>query len=372
MSEYSEALRVLGFPKGAQPTEKELKRCMERDALKVLQKPRMSAAYTVLMQYTSSRKSKQAAPPANNWMVPVPLLREQPETPPTKKRRTGSPDPESPEKVQTHPAARIFKCLDEELSRLGQKRWVGDIDWSEGSPQVSANDVIGARYPGSAPLEKLRNVAEAGAGQQLTMELLKQVLAMSSGLLSARWVWIEGVPDLLISQNKEILASASARSARFGEEIALFQTRGNFPSYALPPTPNEELNVVCLDLTALFGAADKFLAECRLLRRPAMPLAEVRQAVQNRTDRVLNQQLLMQLAALSDGLLDFRWARPKFQAPAQLDVAQLGLANASQLLDHRQLEERLATFRAAASSAVANGSLPCKEMPPEPIAKVQF
>jgi len=367
MSEYSEALRVLGFPKGAQPTEEELKRCMERDALKFLQKPRMSAAYTVLMQYTSPRNPKNAPPPANNWIVPIPLQRE-PETPPIKQRRTGSPDPDTP----MHPAARIFKCLDEELSRLGQKRWVGDVDWNEGSRQVSANDVTGARYAGSAPLEKLRKSVEAGAGQQLTLELLKQVLAIANGLLSARWIWIAGVPDVLISQNKESLASASARHARFGEELALFLGRSNFPSYALPPTPIEELDVICLDLTALFGAADKFLAECRLLRRAAMPLAKVRQAVQNRTDRVLNHQLLMQLAALSDGLLDFHWARPKFQASPQLDVAQLGLANTSHLLDHKQLEERLATFQAAASRAAANGSLPCKEMPPEPIGKVQI
>jgi hypothetical protein len=271
-----------------------------------------------------------------------------------------------------HPTARIFKCLDEELSQLGQKRWVGDVDWNEGSPQGSANDVTGARYSGTAPLEKLREGVETGIGQQLTPELLKQVLAIGSGLLSARWVWIAGAPDVLISQNKEILASASARHARFAEELKLCLARGNFPSYALAPTPIEELDVICLDLAALFGAADKFLEECRLLRRPAMPLAEVREAVQNRTDRVLSQQLLMHLAALSDSLLDFRWARPKFQAPAQLCVAQLGLANTSQPLDHKQFEERLATFRAAASSAVANGSLPCKDMPPEPTGKVQF
>jgi len=374
MSEYSEALRVLGFPAGAQPTEEELKRCMERDALKVLQKPRMSAAYTVLMYYTSPRKPKRAPPPENNWMVPVPLQRE-PETPPTKRRRTDSPDPETPEKVHTHPVARLFQCLDEQLSRLGQKRWAGDVDWTEGSPQVSANDVTGARYSGSAPLEKLRKSVEAGAGQQFTLELLKQVLAIANGLLSARWIWIEGKPDVLISQNKEILAGASARRGRFGEELVLFLGCTNFPSYALPPRPTQELHVICMDLTALFAAADKFLAECRLLRRPAMPLAEVRQAAQNRTGRVLSHQLLMNLAALSEGLLDFRWARPKFQAPAQLDVAQQGLVSSSQLLDHRQLEERLAAFliafRAAASSAAANGgSLPCKEMPPEPTDNV--
>merc|ERR1719195_455064 len=198
MSEYSRALRTLGFAEGMRPTQEELKRCMERDALKVLQKPQMSSAYSVLMQYTSTRKPNKAAPPASNWVERIPLQREQPETPPTKRARTGSPEPPSPEKVQQHPLARIFQSLDEQLSALGQKRWAGDMDWNQSSPQAGGADVTGAGYAGSRPLEKLRSCIETRIGEQLTLELLSQVLGLADGLLSAYWVWKAEAPDVLI------------------------------------------------------------------------------------------------------------------------------------------------------------------------------
>jgi len=372
MSEYSRALRTLGFPEGVQPTQEELKRCMERDALKILQKPRMSTAYSVLVQYTSSRTPKKAAPPANNWLEQIPLQREQPETPPMKRHRTGSPEPSSPEKVQQHPLVWIFESLDEQLSTLGQTRWAGDMDWNQTSPQAGGDDVTGACYVGNAPLEKLRSCIETRIGEQLTLELLSRVLGLADGLLSAHWMWIAEAPDVLILQNKEVVARAPDRRARFGKELALSLARGKTFRYALSPAPVVELDVVCLDLVALFGAADKFLASCRLLRRPAMPLGEVRKAVHTRTGRVLSQQLLTQLVALSSGVLDFHWARPKFQAPAQLEVAQCGLVNNTQPPGREQLAERLATFQEAIAAAAASGSLPSKEMPSEPTGKVQL
>jgi len=317
-------------------------------------------------------KPKKAALPANNWLEQIPLQREQPETPPVKRRRTGSPEPPSPEKMQPHPLARIFESLDEQLSTLGQTRWVGDMDWNQSSPQAGGDDVTGACYAGSAPLEKLRSGIETCMGEQLTLEALSQVLGLADGLLRAHWVWIAEAPDVLILQNKEVVARAPDRRARFGKELALSLARGKMFRYALSPTPAVELDVICLDLAALFGAADKFLASCRLLRRPAMPLGEVRQAVYTRTGRVLSQQLLMQLVALSSGLLDFRWAKPKFQAPAQLEVVQCGSASNTRPPGREQLAERLTTFQAAMALAAASGSLPSKEIPPEPTRKVQL
>lgn len=349
MSKYIEALRLLGFPADAQPEEEELQRRMDRDALKILSKPKLSAAYTVLMR-SAPKKLKE------------------PETPRLKRRR--SPEPVNPYKLQQHPIARVFKCFEEELSRLGEKRWAGDVEWA-GNVEASSEDVTGALYAGSAPLEELQTNVEAGVGQRLTMDLLSKVLAVAGNLLSAGWIWIEEGPQMLISQNKAILASASARRARFGERLALCLARGgSFPSYALPPKPANELEITCLDLAALFGAGDKFLAECRSLRRPAMPLAEVRQAIQTRTRKVVTEQLLMQLAALSKGLLAFRWARPKLQEPAQLEVTQHGLPSTSQPLGRDHLAARLAVFKAAMASAAASGSLPCKEMPPQPTGKI--
>lgn len=349
MSKYIEALRILGFPTDAQPTEEELQRRMDRAALKDLSNPKISSAYTLLTQH-------------------APKKLKEPETPRPKRRR--SPEPESPDKVQQHPIARIFKCFEEELSRLGAKRWAGDVEWAADTEPIS-EDATGALYAGSAPLEELRASVEAGAGQRLSSDLLSRVLAVAGSFLSAGWMWIEGGPQMIISQNKEILASASARRVRFGEQLALCLARGgSFPGFVLPPKPANELEMTCLDLAALFAAGDKFLGECRLLRRPAMPLAEVQQAMQTRTSKMVTEQLLMQLAAISDGLLAFRWARRKLQEPAQLEVTQHGLPSTSQTLGRDQLAERLSVFRAAAASAAKSGSLPCKEMPPRPTGKI--
>eukprot|EP00931_Biecheleriopsis_adriatica_P021779 TRINITY_DN14149_c0_g3_i1.p1 TRINITY_DN14149_c0_g3~~TRINITY_DN14149_c0_g3_i1.p1 ORF type:complete len:352 (+),score=60.77 TRINITY_DN14149_c0_g3_i1:66-1121(+) len=342
------ALRVLGLPTDAQPTEEELQRRMDRDALKILSKPKMSEAYTVLMKS-------------------MPKKMPEPETP--RPKRKHSPEPESPAKVQQHPIARIFKSMEDELSRLGQKRWAGDVEWA-GDTETSSDDVTGALYAGSETLEELRKNVESTAREPLTPELLSRVLAVAGNLLSANWTWLEGVPHMLISQNKEILASSSARLLQFLEQLALCLARRSFPSYVLPPRPADELETRCLDLVSLFGAGDKFLAECRLLRRPAMPLAEVRQAMQTRTSKVVTEQLLLQLAALSEDLLAFRWARPKPQGPAHLEVMQQGLTSTSQPVGREQLAKRLARFQATMASAAASGTLPCKEMPPQPTGKV--
>merc|ERR1711871_775414 len=149
-------------------------------------------------------------------------------------------------------------------------------------------------------------------------------------MISGRWAWVseKGFADILLRQHKEDMPTeAAARKERFIAAYASSIEKGAEPACGLPPRPEKEVDVVCLDLSELFTSLDQLLAEHALLRRSALLFEKAQPIVLSRTGRELDLRGLMHIAAIAHGMLEIRWVQPGFEqlAGAKLEIRALGV-----------------------------------------------
>lgn len=370
---YETALRVLGRKPGVALTDDQVKDGLKRDSLKILQNPQLSDAYKVLLKYNKVETPRKRLPPTN-WAIEIPAAPEAlPTTPatPSKLRRTNSALVAD---IEQKPITKLFASIDRELSRLAHSTWAMDLEWTKDSSVGS--DVYDRQYEGSAFLEDIRGKIERDAKTALSPGSLASVLALSNGMISARWVWMaaKGVPDLMIKQNVEEAATLVARKVTFTDTYASAITRGKMRSGDLPPKPESELDVICIDLVVLFCALDKILAGSALIRRQGMSgmlLENVGPTIQALTGIELTSSLLGHLLAIGNDKVEARWVRPSFNVPAKLEILQRGVDQETLIKGRARQGDRVAEFKAAVASAKSSGILPSVELPSYPAGTVE-